>query len=72
MSSGFCVPQLLKLVFFHFIEEKMKRVHRIFLQRNFVLFYVCDSLFRCRYVPLLAANPGDAADEALTVATRTP
>jgi len=27
---------------------------------DFLLFYVCDALFRCRFVPLLAPNPGDA------------
>ena len=26
---------------------------------HFVSFYVCDQLFRCHFVPLLAPNPGD-------------
>ena len=64
MSSGFCILQLLKLVYFSFCWKKMKRVYHIFCNSiyltPFCYFCVWLVLFRCHFVPLLAPNPGDA------------
>ena len=46
MSSRFCVPQLLKLVYFSFYWKKRKRYVGFF-----VILRVWLALFRCRFVP---------------------
>jgi len=62
-----CVPRFLfaytviKISLF-FILFKNERVYRILLQHSVAIFcyFMHVTLYRCRFVPLLAPNPGNA------------
>jgi len=68
MSSGFCVPHLLKLVYFSFYWKKWKWYITFFCNTVYIWPIFCVilhvwlwlTLFRCRFVAFLAPNPGDA------------
>jgi len=65
-SSGFSVPRLSELVYFFcfFVEKNEKGISDFFCNTVYIwpLFYVILrvwlTLFRCRFAPLLAPNPG--------------